>query len=358
MLQFGHRSTQTRTLIGVLLLLHASASLCFACDTNHAADSSPIRTLDPHHEIGRDPRANASTVAAHVAQKTDAWRDSLPQPTSGTFAAFCGPQIEGVTCIRGGWFERGVDINSDGCHQMGDPADAELSATPAGRIWVDTFYIDQKEVTNADYAGCVQDGVCRDVSALYRDFDRDAQPHTGGSWFDAMAFCQWRGMTLPTEAQFELAARGKNGTRTPFGNDLVTCDNAVIENKDGRSCGVTKRGSHPEKGRVFEVASRPAGHFGIYDLVGNAEEWVLDWWTPSWEACGDSCAGLNPRGPCDGARDCDGHRFRAVRGGSWYWGPECATGYHRRRYQPSNDPPHHFGFRCAVAADTIKDADE
>jgi formylglycine-generating enzyme required for sulfatase activity len=85
--------------------------------------------------------------------------------------------------------------------------------------------------------------------------------------------------------------------------------------------------------------------------VGNAEEWVADWWSPSWASCGEACLGINPKGPCGGgATPCKGHTNKTVRGGSWFWGPECATGIRRRRYVPNNHPAHHFGFRCAADA--------
>jgi sulfatase modifying factor 1 len=252
-----------------------------------------------------------------------------------------------MVCVRGGYFVRGSDA-PDTCVQTGDPSAPELVPTPAARVWVDTFYIDANEVTNAAYRTCVTAGACADVRPLYRDFHRDDQPHTGGSWFDAMAFCAARGMTLPTEAQYEAAIGGPAGERTPFGDGPLTCEQAVIMDESGRSCGVLQRGREPDKGRVLEVGSRPPGRYGIYDLVGNAEEWALDWWTPSWAACGEECGQINPRGPCDGALECPGHRTRAVRGGSWYWPAECATRSHRRRYPPSNEPTHHFGFRCAT----------
>ena len=117
----------------------------------------------------------------------------------------------------------------------------------------------------------------------------------------------------------------------------------------GRSCGIMRDGSTPETGRVLEPCTRGAHRYGLCDMVGNAEEWVLDWWTRDWTECGDACSELNPRGPCDGTVECDHEDDeRVVRGGSWYWDATHATGYHRRRHVPSNDPFHHFGFRCAL----------
>ncbi|TVQ96880.1 MAG: formylglycine-generating enzyme family protein, partial [Deltaproteobacteria bacterium] len=290
--------------------------------------------------------------ARAAAEEATACREdghcARPCPPAEALAA--GEAQRARACVPGGWFVRGVDEPVAGCAQADMPAGA-TPEVPAMRVWVDTFVMDVDEVTNAAHAACVRAGACREVGALYRDFRGAEQPHTGGTWFDARDYCAWRGMRLPTEAEFEAAARGPQGELTPFGDALVTCEEAVIEDARGRSCGVRQRGSRPEAGRVAEVGSRPAGRYGLRDLVGNAEEWVLDWWTEDWASCGEACAGPNPRGPCDGAEACPGHRHRAVRGGSWYWGAACATGVNRRRYRPDNRPPHHFGFRCAATVE-------
>jgi formylglycine-generating enzyme required for sulfatase activity len=225
---------------------------------------------------------------------------------------------------------------------------------PAAHVWVETFYMDVYEVTNAAYEACVEAGDCPEAGPLYMDFDRPRQPITAVSWYDAVAFCRAQGKRLPTEAEWELAARGHDGELNPWGDAPATCELAVIADERGRSCGVRKRGSHPDAGRVLEVGSRPPGRFGLYDMVGNAEEWVADWWSADYADCGADCQGIDPRGPCAGEEPCPGHRYRVVRGGSWYWPAEHNTGSHRRRYRPANDPPHHFGFRCAATLDQAR----
>jgi sulfatase modifying factor 1 len=84
-------------------------------------------------------------------------------------------------------------------------------------------------------------------------------------------------------------------------------------------------------------------------MAGNQYEWVADWASESYAACGAACAGPDPRGPCDGALTCDGHHERVVRGGSWYWPAQNARGSFRRFHVPGNRPFHHFGFRCAAS---------
>ena len=187
----------------------------------------------------------------------------------------------------------------------------------------------------------------RGTAPRYRDFSAPTQAITGVSWFSARAFCAAQGKRLPTEAEWELAARGPQSETHPWGNQEADCTLAIIRDGTGRSCGRRQRSSRPTSGRVNEVGARPAGRYGLYDMAGNAEEWVADWWSPTYAACGAACQGRDPKGPCAGADECPGHNRRVVRGGSWYWPASHATGYHRRRHMPDNRLIHHFGFRCA-----------
>jgi formylglycine-generating enzyme required for sulfatase activity len=265
----------------------------------------------------------------------------------------CAGKPDDMACVPAGSFVRGLDEDPHRCIQMGQPISLKPTTQPAATIELDTYFIDITEVTIAAYRKCVEKKACRDVRPLYYDYDAPEQPMTGESWFDADKYCRSLGKRLPTEAEWEKAARGPEGQRTSFGNEDVTCDNAVVKDKRGRSCGVKKRGGEGDKGKVLPVKSRPAGHYGLYDMMGNAEEWVADWWTKSYAVCGEACLGKNPKGPCGGgAKLCPKHSYKVVRGGSWYWEAEHATAYHRRRHFPANELPgyHHFGFRCARSA--------
>jgi len=244
----------------------------------------------------------------------------------------------GMACIPGGWFLRGSDTQL-------------RNSRPQQRIWVGTFYMDVTEVTVEAYEACVAGGGCRDARTVYEDFSRPLQPKVGVTWFDAAAFCTALGKHLPTEAEWEKAARGTDGRLYPWGDRVATCRDAVIEDRRGRSCGVKKRGESRDKGRTFVVGTRPANQYGLFDMAGNAWEWVNDWYSPDYEKCGEPCQRPNPRGPCDGRSPCRGRFYRVVRGGSWYYGAEMATTVYRRFHTPSNEPYHHFGFRCAANLD-------
>jgi len=260
--------------------------------------------------------------------------------------------VHGMACVPGGAFIRGSS-EQHLCHQ-GENRRAGTVWGPPEEIWQQTVYMDRTEVTYGAYQGCVDFGYCRPSKPSYNDYDRAEQPMVGMTWFDAKQFCESQGKHLPTEAEWELAARGSDGSQGPFGDDPTTCEQAVIRDDSGRSCGVPKAAPSPEKGRTWEVGLKPAGLYGLFDMVGNAEEWVADWYSKEYADCGSACQGTSPRGPCDGAEECPGYTQKMVKGGSWYWTGDHARGWHRRPHFPANRPYHHFGFRCAATLDEAR----
>jgi formylglycine-generating enzyme len=268
-----------------------------------------------------------------------AWGEPPPaEPLDGLPAVLpCGQAPAGMACIAGGPFLRGTDKG---------PKDAR----PQETIWLQTFFMDTHEVTVEAYDACVAEKKCQPAKTAYgKDYLRPRQPKVGQSWYHAVAFCKARGKHLPTEAEWEKAARGADGRTYPWGEEPATCERAVIMDAQGkRSCGTPWKGFAPEKGRTYEVGTRPPNPYGLYDMAGNAWEWVNDWYTP-YAKCGPACRGQDPRGPCGGAEPCKGMSLRVVRGGSWYWPAEQATTFYRRQHVPSNNPYHHYGFRCAAS---------
>lgn len=251
---------------------------------------------------------------------------------------------DAMACIPGGPFLRGTDRGT---------GSGDANARPQSSVFVQTFLMDRYEVTYAEYKACEAEGRCDKAGPNYVDFNAPKQPITGVSWFHAKKFCEAQGKRLPTEAEWEKAARGTDGRRFPWGDESATCARAVIMSEAGRSCGIKQKSKkHPDTGRPEPVGSKPATQFGLFDMAGNSWEWVADWYSPSWAACGAACAGVDPKGPCDGADPCPGHDERVVRGGSWYWPAKYATTYHRRPHSPANKPVfHHFGFRCAASVE-------
>jgi len=215
-----------------------------------------------------------------------------------------------------------------GAFQMGSSAgdpvayDNEL---PQHTVTLDAFWIDQTEVTNAQYALCVADGNCDKSSyAGNNDYNGDDQPVVGVSWYDAVDYCAWAGAQLPTEAQWEYAARGPDGYIYPWGNDAPTCELAQF-------------GGCP--GDAVPVGSLPDGASwcNALDMAGNVGEWMADWY-------GDypSGAQTNPTGPTEGG-------YRVLRGGSFF-GSESGV---RASNRDSLTPDFRYGligFRCVGVA--------
>lgn len=245
----------------------------------------------------------------------------------------------GMKCIPGGEFIRGsnrVTEDEDSKRKVRDES-------PEMKVAVSTFLMDTNEVTYSEYQECFRAGGCPRAKPNYRGYSNPRQPMLGVNWFHARDYCRWRGKRLPTEAEWEKAARGDNGELYPWGNGEPDCSKAIIQVKGVKGCGT---------GRTWDVASRPAYRYGLHDMAGNSWEWVNDWYSPSYGQCGEACAGKDPKGPCNGNEHCPGHTMKVVRGGSWWWDGVWALGSNRRPHHATNHPYHHFGFRCAATAET------
>ena len=168
--------------------------------------------------------------------------------------------------MLGGFFARGTD---------GGAPDEQ----PRAEVYVDTFFMDRYEVTNRDYARCIAAKICKRPRP-FEGYLEPKQPIVAVSWFDAVAFCKMNGKRLPTEAEFERAASGIEGTQFSWGNEASGCDAAIIETRRGKGCGA---------GTTWPVGSRPAGHFGLFDISGNVWEWVSDWYSPCYGSCENAC---------------------------------------------------------------------
>jgi formylglycine-generating enzyme required for sulfatase activity len=156
-----------------------------------------------------------------------------------------------------------------GCNRRVD-RHCDADENPYHQVSLDAYYVDVTETTNAQYAECAAAGACRGAKS-YPDFDGPNQPAVGVSWDDAVKYCEWAGKKLPSEAQWEKAARGTQGLVYPWGNGLCGCSCAVQEEKQLYGCG---------KEHTWEVGSLPKGAspYGAMDMAGNVLEWVADWY--------------------------------------------------------------------------------
>jgi formylglycine-generating enzyme required for sulfatase activity len=220
-----------------------------------------------------------------------------------------------------------------GSFLMGSEGIAQ-SWKPVHEVTLDSFWLNRTEVTNAQYAACVDAGVCdppdNTASDVPDDYNSDpafaVHPVVNVTWFDADAFCRWAGGRLPTEAEWEYAARGPQSLTYPWGNAPVPCADPDYD----VAC----------DGQVAEAGSRPANAswVGAMDLVGNVWEWVNDWYDPDYYA---ESPRVNPQGPETG-------RERANRGAT---GHEEVYASAAARYARLPDEGWELiGFRCAQSA--------
>ncbi|HEY1236174.1 MAG TPA: SUMF1/EgtB/PvdO family nonheme iron enzyme [Candidatus Binatia bacterium] len=213
-----------------------------------------------------------------------------------------------------------------GTFMMGDDEES-----PRREIFLDEFYLDRYEVTVARYAvfmketGNVKPPEEWETIELKNDGDL---PVIGVSWQAASSYCRWAGGRLPTEAEWERAARGNDERRYPWGNDPPTAESARYG----------KRYQNPVyQGGVARVGSygNDRSPFGILDLAGNVTEWVADWFSESFPE--DDVR--NPTGPDSGTS-------KVLRGASWYE-PADRLGVTRRWHANPSTRNNGIGFRCA-----------
>lgn len=255
--------------------------------------------------------------------------------------------VDGATlvCVPAGEFLMGA---------AGDDPQARDNEKPQHRVYLDAFWIDRTEVTNANFAKCLAEDACHPqiyekTTTTYTAYaDDPAYQEYPALVYEAdvaAAYCQWAGRRLPTEAEWEKAARGTDGRLFPWG-DKLDCSTASYYECDQ---GPSKTGSDltgPRCGysgrcRVSRVDAYPAGAspYGLLNMAGNVWEWVADWYAPDYYA---GSPPNNPTGPESGD-------FKVRRGG----GNKSLAQDLRTTARASGQPHHYFdgqmGFRCAAS---------
>ena len=171
---------------------------------------------------------------------------------------------------------------------------------PVHTVTLDAFWIDKTEVTNAMYALCVKAGNCPALAQRSSEMNQiyfgnpqfDNYPVINVSWDNANAYCKWANRQLPTEAQWEKAARGSDGRTYPWGNTAPDQNRLNFGNFVGDT---TEVGKYPTGASIY----------GATDLVGNVWEWVADWYDGSYYG---KSPPQNPTGPATGSRTCGTRR--------------------------------------------------
>jgi formylglycine-generating enzyme required for sulfatase activity len=267
---------------------------------------------DEPTQVGSDSGSKSPTLPLETAGHVGTEADTPPQEVPSRPRVIDGMEM---VFIQGGEF------------LMGSDASAFHPERPERLVTLDEYWIDRTEVSNAQYRRCVENGGCAEPKAWHDpQFNADNQPALV-SWDDAQTYCRWAGARLPTEAEWEKAARGTDGRTWPWGNEFES--NWANLNGAGDGYGFTAPvGSFPND----------ASPYGLLDMAGNAAEWVADWYDADYYV---QAPVRNPSGPSGGEQKV--YRGTIANAGG---GPEkcrCTA-----RYAGNVSAP--YGFRCASPA--------
>ncbi len=298
---------------------------------------------EPFGETGKmiaalpDPGLTSSDFELVKPGPSDKSRPSIPLPKGYDWVRSAGVTQDGwprqVVCLQD---QSQMVLIPAGVFQQGTSSGPE-TAMPEHQVHLDAFYIDMYEVTHAQYDA-------------YREFLRankervptelatvedNTLPATGVRWGEAMAYARWVGKELPTEAEWEKAARGAESFQYPWGNGKPVWHRPRIP------------------GQIDPIRSFRGDQstFGVWDMAGNAHEWCQDWYSPDAYAVALKRAdGSTLRNP-DGPQGSSGTK-RVIRGGTDGWE------LWRRNGAPMGDRSPTIGFRCVLRVNQAKSAEE
>lgn len=283
------------------------------------------------------PPEMTSTPTSQLFTETSKPPTETTVPLTSTLTEMPAPSPTPTTVLGVGSTARSLQ---DNMHLVYVPAgeftmgsnDGEEDERPVHQVYLDAYWIDQTEVTNAMYAKCVEANQCNPpgIKGSYTQFSYFNNPEFSDypviyiSWNDALSYCTWAGRTLPTEAQWEKASRGVEGQTYPWGN--VDAKESLL-NFNSIVGDTTKVGSYPKGVSIY----------GTLDMAGNVSEWVIDWYSDIYY---ESSPSSNPLGP-------DSGKLRVLRGGSWSSSSSEVRSADRNGSNPSV-PLVYVGFRCAL----------
>jgi formylglycine-generating enzyme required for sulfatase activity len=257
-----------------------------------------------------------------------AWRAGAQAPAAPPPVRTAVNPVDGaeMVVIPGGTFTMGFTGAGEGGRRRRSGGEGgQGDELPAHPVTVSSFAMYRYEVTNAQYEAFRKATGDRPAAfAGSSKFGNPKQPVVGVTWDDAVAYCKWAGTRLPTEAEWEYAARGTDGRPYPWGSTRPSPKHARYDETEG----------------TLPVGSCPDGvsPFGCHDMAGNAWEWVADYYEYSYYQHSPT---HDPKGPEKGVR-------RVLRGGCWGFPSELRATF--RAYDKPGASANYIGFRCAAAA--------
>jgi formylglycine-generating enzyme required for sulfatase activity len=320
-----------------LILVYIFTILCLvSCNSGKAAEP-------PSQPPAASPTVSLPTNTPVPTAVTTPTLSPIPEiGTSRT------REIDGMTMVYvpAGSFLMGSKVEDE----QGGNGQPYPNEFPEHEVSVGAFWLDQTEVTNAQYQGCVEVGKCdppkvagsHSREAYYGEAEFAAYPVINITWYQAVAYCSWVGGRLPTEAEWAYAARGPDRNIYPWGIEfdglrLNYCDiNCTHDWPD-----LTSDDGYED---TSPVGNYPSGKswIGAYDMLGNVWEWVWDWhdYYPGhdWEA--------HPRSQAP-------NTYRVIRGGAWDTNRSHARNAFRNWFIPASYEDS-IGFRCAMDAENIE----
>ena len=285
-----------------------------------------------------------TAMAAQSSQKTEVVVPTdTPVPTETPTPEPTATQIPRPISASLG---RSIRWNADGSIMAAVPASSfrmgtdntflyELSGIlPSHSVSLDGFWIDTAEVTQKQYAQCVADGVCQPIERIADEWIGDDLPIMNVRWTDAQVYCAWAGKRLPSEAEWEKAARGSDSRLYPWGNS-------------SRSIGEYPNRIHRSGDDALDLSP-----YGVRDMAGNVSEWVNDYFSETRMITDTEM--INPIGPISG-------NMHTVKGGNFFSTDPESAAFTFNRSGAAPDATRNYGFRCVVSADdvdTVKAAED
>jgi formylglycine-generating enzyme required for sulfatase activity len=326
--KFFSSNSRTFTISGITLV----GSICLLFGGYYLSQIIPFATEVPIVTSSSTQQPPTPTKTKILATSTITPVPPTPTPTLGIGSTMVSEKDGMVMVyIPAGEFTMGSDSG-------------DVDEKPIHQVYLDAYWIDQTEVTNAKYALCVQSTKCVEPSevAYYSNPTYIDYPVVNVSWDYANAYCEWAGRRLPTEAEWEKSARGTDQRVYPWGNEFACLNGNFFDKYVFNEIESYLVPFHGCDGfyNTSPVVAFPAGKspYGAFDMAGNVWEWVKDWYDETYYQKSPSRNSLGP----------DSGQYRVLRGGSWSNFGFDARSSNRSKYV-SSTTKNILGFRCALS---------